>query len=202
MTISLLSIAGAVLLLLSSDLLIVVFVLELKFILLGSPLPAFLFPSLTPHDLLLIAQAMKPAIMHCSKAIFSSLYVNPLDILSQNAISVTATQKVLNGKFVKLLKQIQNVSKKDRTMVSVKETTRETSSAQEEKTDGSISCILRTLHHRVQKEDPKDVNRGVERVALMMKKSEEPATSPPAPFPLYYLAIYVLSRWLFYQRRS
>lgn len=136
--------------------------------------------------------------MHCSKAIFSSLYVNPLDVLSQSAMSVAATQKVFNGKFIKLVKQIQNISKKEK-IVKDPELP---SSCEKIEPQGAMSQVMETLRPRLQKEDPKDKNRGIERVPLMLKKSQEPPKSPTTPFPLYYLLIYFVARWVFYSKSS
>jgi hypothetical protein len=176
----------------------VVFVLELYYILLGTPLPSFLLPSLTPYDLFSIAHSFQPAIMHCSRSIFGSLYVNPLSVLSQGVSTVCASQKLLNGKLAKIVRQIQN-SSKTTAPSSVREAMRTDVPLEVQGGRGVVNGVLDQLLVRVGKESPQDPTRGVERVKAMVSRCQE-AISPlrSIPFPLWYLGVYLAARWLLY----
>jgi hypothetical protein len=178
----------------------VVFVLELYYILLGTPLPPFLFPSLTPFDLFAIVHSFQPAIMHCSRSIFGSLHINPLSILSQSVSTVTASQKLLNGKLAKILRQIQNSAK---SVTSSHPKAALVPKAVSEEREGSLQGVIDQLVTRVELEDPKDPTRGVERVKRMVSHCQE-AIRPlrAVPFPLWYLGVYFVARWVLYRRED
>jgi hypothetical protein len=173
--------------------------LELKFVLLGAPLPAFLFPSLTPHDLLAAAHSLKPTVMHCARSVFSSLHIDPLAVLSHGAAAVSSSQKVLNGKFAKILRQIQNVSAQ-RAGTQPTESSPTPLEAPNKSVDETIAGVLESLRKRVGKEDPKDLNRGVEKVRRGMSDDSKSSTQSggSASFPLYYLGLYFFARWMLY----
>jgi hypothetical protein len=66
--------------------------------------------------------------------------------------------------------------------------------------DETIAGVLESLRKRVGKEDPKDLNRGVEKVRRGMSDDSKSSTQSggSASFPLYYLGLYFFARWMLY----
>lgn len=172
---------------------------EVHFVLLGESLPSILLPFFTPHDILIILSFVHHSGINCSRAIFSSLHIDPLQILSARVASITASQKVLNSKFLKVINQYilqndyqnnlqsynnmnsnnVNSSNKENELLKKEGIELEEKKKSDQKIFISITSteeqhspihdIIKNLRNSVAKEDPKSETSGVNLMNRLMK---------------------------------
>ena len=179
----------------------------MEFIILSKPLSSIILTYFTPHEILIILHAIQPAIVHSSRIIFGSLYINPLVFLTQRISSVTATQKILNSKVLKVIKQISNFGNQQIQQSHENQDHQEQQNHKKQIIDSiqhneisSIDSIIQNVRKNVQKENPNDLTTGINQVNTMLKVIQEnpPPRQNPTLFPLSYLGIYLVVRYVVY----